>query len=176
MTTSIALMVAIGLACGAPSAGWAETVEPTTEVVSEPFEPSFYLAALVGTTLGFHPQGGELDGPQSDLTPMAGVGVALRADLAVEIDLGPTFVSGEYVAFSLVPGVVWQFSSVVYASGRVIVPVDPEAGVALFPGLGAIHVFDNGLAPFVELNLYGNLAEARHDVGLALALGTLLNL
>jgi hypothetical protein len=130
-----------------------------------------YLAGMVGTTMAYRPQGGDVAGPQSDLTPMAGIGLLVREDLALELDAGPTMVDGEYVAFALMPGVAWLFDPHVYAAGRLSVVVDPEPNLALFPGLGLTHAFDSGLAPFVEANLFSYVGRGDPDLGAALTVG-----
>ena len=128
-------------------------------------------AGMVGTTMAYRPHGGEVAGPQSDLTPMVGVGLLVRADLALELDAGPTMVDGEYAAFALMPGAVWLFDPHVYAAGRVSVVVDPEPNLALFPGLGLTHAFDSGLAPFVEANVFSYVGRGDPDLGAALTVG-----
>ncbi len=66
----------------------------------------FYGVGLIATTLALRPGGGSFDGPQEDITVDVGVGYFLSDEFAVEIDIGPTFVSGEYVALALVPAVI----------------------------------------------------------------------
>jgi hypothetical protein len=63
--------------------------------------------------------------------------------LALELDLGPTFVKGDYASFSLVPGVVWAFSPHAYFALRCAVAVDPESAVYAAPGVGLSHTFGN---------------------------------
>ena len=72
--------------------------------------PPNYAAALVTTTAAYRPPGGPWDGFQDDFTLSVGYGRYVTKTVALELDLGPTWVSGEYAAFSLVPGVVWSFN------------------------------------------------------------------
>jgi hypothetical protein len=94
-------LVALLVAASPAGVARAEPVSPEIGAAAAPFEPSFYLAGMVATTMAYRPSGGEVAGPQSDLTPMAGVGILVRPDLALELDAGPTMVDGEYVAFAL---------------------------------------------------------------------------
>ena len=97
--------------------------------------PSNYVAALLGTTLGYKPPGGSWDGWQKDFSTTLGYGRQLTPKLALELDLGPTWVSGSgYSSFALVPGLVWSFNPTVYAAARFVVPVDPEPNLVLLPG------------------------------------------
>jgi hypothetical protein len=164
-------LVVLAMVTGAADAARAEPVSPEIGAAAAPFEPSFYLAGMVATTMAYRPPGGEVAGPQSDLTPMAGVGLLVRPDLALELDAGPTMVDGEYVAFALMPGAVWLFDPHVYAAARVSVVVDPEPNLALLPGLGLTHAFDSGLAPFVEANLFSYVGRGDPDLGASLTVG-----
>ena len=119
--------------------------------------PPNYFAGFAGTTLGYHPDGGPWDGYQHDLTTTLGYGRYVRPTLALELDLGPTFVKGDYASFALVPGVVWAFNPSVYAAARFVVPVDPELDFTLAPGLGLSHTFGR-YTPILEVN-------ALHTVG-----------
>ena len=163
------LLVAALLTSGAGVAR-GEPVSPAIGSSAAPFRPSVYAAAMVGTTVALRPSGGDIAGPQSDLTPMAGVGLLVSEQIAFELDAGPTLVDGEYAAFSLMPGVVWVFDPHVYAAARVNVLVDPDPAVAFFPGLGVTHLFDSGLAPFVEVNLFSTV-DGSPDVGAGLTAG-----
>jgi opacity protein-like surface antigen len=133
----------------------------------------WYGVGLAGTSLGYRPQGGPWDGWQHDLAANLGVGRFVGSKLAFELDLGATWVRGDYVNAALTPGVLYSFNANVYAAGRVIVPFDPEADVVLYPGLGVIHTFSNGLAPLVEVNLARSFD--RRDLALTVTVGLLFN-
>jgi hypothetical protein len=130
----------------------------------------------VGTTLGYRPGGGPVDGPQKDVSVSVGLGRALTDTWLVELDVGPTFVDGEYVALSLVPGVIWAFHPNLYGALRFVVPVDPELNLALFPGLGALYAFDSGISPFVELNVLSNVGRGHPDLGVTITVGATIAL
>jgi hypothetical protein len=138
-----------------------------------PARSRYYLVGLAGTTPAYRPHGGPWDGWQHDAAVNLGVGRFVGSKLAFELDLGVTWIRGRYVNTALTPGVLYSFHPNFYAAGRVIVPVDPETDVVLFPGLGAIHTFSNGLAPLVEVNLARSLD--RRDLGLSLTVGLLFN-
>ncbi len=133
----------------------------------------WYAVGLAGTTLGYRPSGGPWDGFQHDLAANLGVGRFVGSKLAFELDLGATWVRGDYVNAALTPGVLYSFNANVYAAGRVIVPFDPEADVVLYPGLGVIHTFSNGLAPLLEVNLARSFD--RRDLALTVTVGLLFN-
>ena len=137
------------------------------------FEPSAYVAALAATTIAARPKGESIVGPQRDLSPMAGVGVVLHPELAIELDLGPTLVDGGYVGFAVLPGAVWQLHSTIYVAGRLLVTLDPVVAVAPLAGIGASHTFASGLTPFVELDL---LATDERDVSAGLTIGLVVGL
>ena len=132
-----------------------------------------YVTVLVGTTLAYRPSGGPFDGPQADVTPLVGFAHFVSSTVALELDVGPTFAQGEYASFSFVPGLVWAFHENVYAAGRIVIPVHTEANLALFPGIGVIHVFESGLAAYAEANVWSAVARGDPDFGVALALGAL---
>jgi len=135
--------------------------------------PPNYAAAFLGTTVAYRPPGGAWSGFQHDLTPLLGYGRYVSKTIALELDLGPTFVRGHYSSFSLVPGVVWSFSPHVYAAARFLVPVDPEANFGVFPGVGVIHTFKNGLSPLVEVNASSYVGKGNPDFGVAVTVGVL---
>jgi hypothetical protein len=114
-------------------------------------------------------------GPQKDWTVGLGLGRSLPHSLFVELDAGLTCVGGEPSA-SLVPGVGWAFHPNFYSALRVIVPVHPEVGVAIDPGVGALFALDRVIAIFGELNLLGNVAPGDPDVGITLTVGTTITL
>jgi hypothetical protein len=135
--------------------------------------PKNYGAGFLGTTLAYRPNGGEWDGWQHDATTLLGYGRQLTSTLAVELDVGPSFVSGRYTSFSLTPGLVWAFHPNIYCAARFIVPVDPEANFVLFPGIGVSRAFGR-VMPVLELNLSSAVGRGEPDLGLALTAGVLI--
>ena len=135
--------------------------------------PSNYVAGLLGTTLGYRPEGGPWDGWQHDATPLLGYGRQLSPTVALELDVGPTFVRGSYSSFSLTPGLVWAFHPNVYAAARFIVPVDPETNLVLFPGVGLCRAFGR-VMPTLELNVSSAVGRGHPDLGVALTAGVLV--
>jgi hypothetical protein len=136
--------------------------------------PPNYVAGFLGTTLAYRPNGGSFDGWQHDLTGLVGYGRFVKPTLALELDAGPTYVSGDYLSFALVPGVVWTFSPHAYAAARVIVPVDPQWNLTLFPGIGLSHTFKGRYTPILELNLSSTVGRGKPDFGVALTAGLLI--
>jgi hypothetical protein len=149
-----------------------ESTVKAPPVEAEP-APSNYGAALVGTTLAYRPHGGSFDGPQHDFAPSLGLGRFVTGKVALELDLGPTYVEGGYTAFSLVPGVIWAFHPHIYAAARFVVPIDPQLNLVLSPGVGALYAFKNGLQPFCEINVQSNVGRGKPDLGVALTVGVL---
>jgi hypothetical protein len=135
--------------------------------------PPNYVAAFLGTTPVYKPHGGAWDGFQHDLTGLVGYGRYVSGTVALELDFGPTYVRRRYASFTLVPGVVWSFSPRFYAAARFLVPVDPEWNFGLFPGVGVIHTFKNGLSPLVEVNLSSYVGRGKPDFGVAVTVGVL---
>ena len=135
--------------------------------------PPNYVAAFAGTTAGYRPSGGPWSGHQDDLVLTAGLGRFVTPKLALEVDLGPTWVSGDYAAFSIVPGVVWAFSPHAYLAARFPIAVDPGTAVYAAPGAGLSHTFANGLTPILEVNGVTRLDEARGDLAITVTLGLL---
>jgi hypothetical protein len=135
--------------------------------------PPNYAAAFLGTTVAYRPPGGPWDGYQHDLAPLLGYGRYVSPKIALELDFGPTYVRGHYTSFALVPGVVWVFSPHVYAAARFQVPLDPEANFGLFPGIGVIHTFKNGLSPLLEVNASSYVGRGQPDFGVAVTVGVL---
>lgn len=138
-----------------------------------PEHSRWYGVGLVGSTLAYRPRGGPWDGFQHDVSANLGAGRFVGTKLAFELDLGATWVRGDYASAALTPGVLYSFHPNFYAAARFIVPFDPEADVVLFPGVGAIYTFKNGLAPLIEVNLARSLD--RRDLGVALTVGLLFN-
>jgi hypothetical protein len=133
--------------------------------------PPNYVTMLGVTTVAYHPNQGSWDGWQHDLTLTVGYGRYFTKTLAFELDLGPTWVRGDYTAFSLVPALVWSFDPHVYFAARFIVPVDPETNLALAPGLGLIYAFPNGIAPYLEVNAISYVGRGDPDLGIGVTLG-----
>jgi hypothetical protein len=132
------------------------------------------LTVLTSTTVASRPPGGPWDGFQSDVTLSLGYGRYFTKTLAVELDLGPTWIHGDYTSFSFMPGLVWSFDPHVYAAARFIVPVDPQTDFALAPGLGFTHVFSNGMAPYFEVNAISYVGRGDPDFGVGVTLGMTL--
>ena len=146
---------------------------PGARAADAPSPPPNYAAAFLGTTVAYRPQGGPWDGFQHDLTPLLGYGRYVSPKVALELDLGPTFVHGHYSSFGLVPGVVWSFSTHVYAAARFLVPLDPKTNFGLFPGVGVIHTFKSGLSPLLEVNASSYVGRGHPDFGVAVTVGVL---
>ncbi len=145
--------------------------EASTTVSAPSPKGRFYAVALAATTLVHRPHVGDFGGPLKDVSPAVGAGYFVGETLAFELDVGPTFVEGEYASFGLIPAVIWAFHPNFYGTGRFILPVDPKLDLVLVPGFGATMVFANGLAPFVELELTSAVGRGKPDLGLAVALG-----
>jgi hypothetical protein len=135
--------------------------------------PPNYAALMAGTTVAYRPNAGPWDGFQSDVSPLVGYGRYVTKTVALELDLGPTFVRGRYTSFGLVPAVVWTFSSHAYVAARFLVPVDPDTNFGLFPGVGAFRSFGR-YSPYVELNLASYVGRGHPDFGGSLTAGVLI--
>lgn len=135
--------------------------------------PPNYVAAFVGTTVAYRPPGGPFQGFQHDVTATAGYGRFVSRTVALELDLGPTFVRGRYASFGLVPGVVWAFRPYAYAAARFIVPLDPELNLVLFPGIGLSRTFGR-TTPILEVNLSRTVGKGKPDFGVAVTAGVLV--
>jgi hypothetical protein len=136
-------------------------------------DPLNYVVVGLGTTPVHRPSGGPVASWQHDITPSVGFGRFVSATIALEVDIGPTLVRGDYAGTSLVPGVVWAFSSYAYAAVRFVVPVDPEVNLGLFPGAGLVHTFQNGIGIFAEGNVFSYVGRGTPDLGVALSAGAL---
>ena len=152
------------------SAGMAAPALPADAPAPAPVN---YVAVFLGTTLDYRPHEGGWQGYQHDLTTLAGYGRQLTPKLALEIDLGPTFVSGRYASFSLTPGLVWSFNPNVYLAVRVAFPVDPEWNLVLLPGIGVGRPFGR-VMPTLELNLASAVGRGETDLGVTLTAGLLV--
>jgi len=135
--------------------------------------PSNYVAAFLGTTLGYRPPGGPWDGWQHDFTTPVGYGRQLTPTLALELDLGPTWVDGRYASFGLTPGLVWSFHPNVYAAARFAVLVDPELDLVLLPGIGVCRAFGR-VMPTLELSFASAVGRGDPDLGVTLTAGLLV--
>ncbi len=135
--------------------------------------PVNYVAGFLGTTLGYRPPGGPWEGWQEDFTTLVGYGRQVTPKLALELDVGPTFVDGQYASFSLTPGLVWSFHPNVYAAARFVVPVDPELNLVLLPGIGVARAFGR-VMPTLELNFASAVGRGDPDFGVTLTAGLLI--
>lgn len=136
-----------------------------------PASPQNYVTAVLGTTLAYRPNGGSFQGAQKDINPAIGYGRLITPTIALELDAGFAFNSDGYLSTYLIPGVVWNFSTHVYAAMRFLVPVDPEVNLGLFPGIGVIQAFPNGIAVSLELNPSSTIGRGEPDFGLPLTAG-----
>jgi hypothetical protein len=135
--------------------------------------PPNYAALFGGTTVAFRPAGADWEGAQHDLVLTAGLGRYVSRTLALEVDLGPTWVRREYASFSVVPGLVWAFSPHAYLAARFPITVDPEGAVYAAPGFGLSHTFADRFTPILEVNVIGRLGHGRPDLALTLTAGLL---
>jgi hypothetical protein len=115
------------------------TAPPAPPAATSAASAPNYAAMMLGTTLAYRAPGSPFAGPQADLSPLVGFGRFLSPKIALELDAGPTFVGRKYASFSLVPGIVWAFHPNVYAAGRCMVLVHPQANLAVAPGLGLTY-------------------------------------
>jgi hypothetical protein len=157
----------LGAALIAATAASSSAEEPA------PGPPSNYVAGFLGTTLAYRPPDEPWDGWQHDMTSLVGYGRQLTPTVALELDVGPTFVRGSYSSFSLTPGVVWAFHPNVYAAARFVVPVDPETNLVLLPGLGLCRSFGR-VMPTLELNVSSAVGRGHPDLGVSLTAGLLV--
>ena len=135
--------------------------------------PANYVAGFLGTTLRYRPPGGPGEGWQHDATPLLGYGRQLSPTVALELDLGPTFVRGRYASFSLTPGLVWSIHPNLYLAARLVVPVDPEANLVLSPGIGLSRAFGR-VMPTLELSVSSAVGRGDPDLGVSLTAGVLV--
>jgi hypothetical protein len=148
------------------AAAFAHAADPTAP-------PPNYAALMVGTTAAYRPHGGPWDGLERDVSPFVGYGRYVSPSVALELDLGPTYVKGRYASFTLVPAIVWTFSSHAYLAGRFLVPLDPETNFGLFPGVGVFRSFGR-YSPYAELNLASYVGRGHPDFGVSLTAGVLI--
>ena len=135
--------------------------------------PANYVAGFVGTTLGYRPPGGSFEGWQHDTTTLVGYGRQLSPAIAIELDVGPTFVRGAYSSFSLTPGLVWALHPNLYLAARFAVPVDPETNLVLLPGVGLSWPVGR-VMPTLELNVSSAVGRGDPDLGVSLTAGLLV--
>ena len=135
--------------------------------------PVNYVAGFLGTTLGYRPPGDVWQGWQHDATTLVGYGRQLTPTVALELDVGPSFVRGSYSSFSLTPGVVWSLHPNLYLAARFAIPVDPEANLVLLPGFGLCRAFGRAMAT-LELNLSSAVGRGDPDLGVTLTAGLLV--
>ena len=136
--------------------------------------PANYVAGFLGTTLGYRPPGGTWDGWQKDATTLVGYGRQLTPRLALELDVGPTWVSGSgYASFAITPGLVWSLHPNFYVAARFAVPVDPELNLVLLPGVGVARAFGR-VMPTLEVNLSSAVGRGHADLGVTLTAGLLV--
>jgi hypothetical protein len=162
-----------GLVLGAAGSAQAEEPVPPPEPAAAPASPKNYVTVLGGTTLFYVANDGTSSGWQRDLSVGAGYGRLVTPTIAVELDVVPTFIKGEYDNTVLVPGVVWSFSTKVYAAARFLVKIDPEFNFTVFPGIGVVHAFSNGFALSLELNAGSAIGKGEPDFAVALTPGVL---
>ena len=155
------------LAASAALAGQAQAADAGSPA------PANYVAGFLGTTLDYRPPGGSWDGWQHDATTLVGYGRQIRPTVALELDLGPTFVRGSYASFALTPGVVWSARPNLYLAARFAVPVDPETNLVLLPGVGICRPFGR-VMPTLELNVSSAVGRGDPDLGVSLTAGLLV--
>jgi len=135
--------------------------------------PANYVAGFLGTTLGYRAPGGSWDGWQHDSTTLLGYGRQVSATVALELDVGPTFVRGDYASFSVTPGIVWSVHPNLYLAARFVIPVDPETNLVLLPGVGLAKAFGR-VMPTLELNVSSAVGRGDPDLGISLTAGLLV--
>jgi len=107
------------------------------------------------------------------VTTLVGYGRQLSPTVALELDVGPTFVRGAYSSFSLTPGLVWSLHPNVYLAARFAIPVDPQANLVLLPGIGLSRAFGR-VMPTLELNVSSAVGRGDPDLGVSLTAGLLV--
>jgi hypothetical protein len=130
-----------------------------------------YGVALLASTLVYRPPGGSFEGPQKDISPALGAGYFLSDTLAIELEVGPTLVTGKYRSFGFRPALSWNFRSFMYVAARFVVPVDPELDLVVLPAFGLTHTLAKGIAPFFEVGLASAVGRGEPDFGLVHLLG-----
>lgn len=160
--------VTVAVLFGAVSSARADEAAPPAAPAAA--TPLNYVTAAATTTLFYQPNSGDSSGWQHDIGPVVGYGRYVTPTVALELDVGPSFVRGDYVGFYLVPSAVWSFSAHVYAAARFLVQVDPDANFIVFPGIGGAYSFDK-ITLTLELNLSSNVGRGEPDFGVTLTPG-----
>jgi len=168
---ALGIAAAVAASLGGATAARAEMLEPPPP--PPPPAPQNYVTAVLGTTLFYVPNKGDASGWQKDIGPAVGYGRLVTPTIAVELDVGMVFIKDDYSTTLLVPGVVWSFSTHVYAAMRALVLVEPKLNLALYPGIGVVQSFSNGIAISLELNPSSTIGRGDPDFGLALNAGVL---
>jgi hypothetical protein len=150
-----------------PAAPAPETTAPAAPAAATPLN---YITVAATTTLFAVSNGGDTSGWGHDIGPVVGYGRYVTDTVAVELDLGPSFIRGDYAGFYLVPAAVWSFSTHVYAAARFLVQVDKEANFILFPGIGGVYTFDK-ISLTLEMNFSSNVGRGKPDFGVTLTPG-----
>jgi len=171
VAVTAALVLGTASAARADEAAPPPAAAPPAAAPPAAASPLNYVVAAVTTTLVYQPNQGSLQGAQRDVGPVVGFGRYITDEVALELDLGPTFVDGGDTSFAFVPGVVWSFSSHAYAAARLVVPVTPKANVYLFPGFGLINTFKNQISLTLEVNLASAIGRGEPDLGITVTPG-----
>ena len=146
---------------------------PSPGSAPAPASPKNYVTVLAGTTLFYVGNDGTTDSFLGDISIGAGYGRLVTPTVSVELDVVPTLIDGKYDNTVLVPGAVWSFSTRFYAAARFLVKIDPEFNLTVFPGIGAVYSFSNGLGFSLELNVGSTIGKGDPDFAVALTPGVL---
>ena len=165
---ALGVAAAAAVLLGGATAARAEMREPPP-----PPTPLNYVTAVLGTTLLYWNSNGGYDGWLKDVGPAIGYGRLITPTIALELDVAMSIIDGEYASTLLVPGVVWSFSTHVYAAMRFLVPVDPKIDLVLYPGIGVVQAFSNGIAVSLEVNPFTTIGRGNPDFGVPLNAGIL---
>jgi hypothetical protein len=164
----IAVVLVLGTVTSARADEPAPATAPAAPAAATPLN---YVTVAATTTLFHKPNVGPASGWQEDIGPVVGYGRYVTDTVALELDIGPSFVHGSgYSGLFLVPSAIWGFSTHVYAAARVLVELDPQADLALFPGIGGVYTFDR-LSITLELNLESFVGRGKPDFAVALTPG-----
>jgi hypothetical protein len=148
-------------------------VPAAAQHAAAPAEFRRYVTVLATTTVAYRPPGSAWDGFQNDVSPQLGVGYVMTPRLCLELDAGPTFIQGDYVSFSLVPGAILTLSPQWYSSLRFVIPVDPETNLAVSPGVGRIFSLSPRRTLYVEADLASFVGRGDPDLGVTVTTGFL---
>ncbi len=164
------VVIAVVLVLGTATSAHADEVAPPASAAAAA-TPLNYVTVAATTTLFHKPNVGPSSGWQEDIGPVVGYGRYVTDTVALELDIGPSFVRGTgYSGLFLVPSAIWGFSTHVYAAARLLVELDPQADLALFPGIGGVYTFDR-LSVTLELNLESFVGRGKPDFAIALTPG-----